>query len=133
MNLAQAFERFCEDYSRRTGLEVHSSISIRQSSLPTGVETTCYRVLQEAMTNISRHAKAENVRVRLEQTSNTIELEIQDDGGGFDPQKETSSTGVGLTGIRERVDLMDGTSTIESEPGKGTRLLITLPLDGEDK
>jgi signal transduction histidine kinase len=93
-------------------------------------ETAVYRIIQEALTNVAKHAKATSCRVYLQGLTNTILITIEDDGVGFDPGDTRSASdprGLGLVGIRERVAQLHGTVRLESAPGKGTRLTVELP------
>jgi signal transduction histidine kinase len=86
------------------------------------------------MTNIARHAEAETVLVQARVEGGTLVVEIEDDGKGFDPGEVTRRAGrphFGLLGVRERVDLLGGKLTIDSAPGRGTRLHIEVPLPEE--
>lgn len=93
----------------------------------------CFRVIQEALTNVARHAQAQHVRIELTQTNSMLELTVCDDGLGFEVRKtleEAAGRGhLGLVGMRERVELLGGGLKLDSEPGKGTRLRIALPLN----
>jgi two-component system, NarL family, sensor kinase len=97
--------------------------------LPPRVEAALYRVCQEALTNIASHAGANRVTVRLVATPETVQLIVSDDGHGFDP----SSVGDdrhGIVGMRERVEMLGGSLETESGPGEGTRIDVTVPLEG---
>jgi two-component system sensor histidine kinase UhpB len=98
--------------------------------LPRDVELVFYRVGQEALTNITRHAQARHVSISLRREDGTIRLEVVDDGLGFNPAAPPTCTpaGLGLLGMRERLAMIDGLLTIESAPGNGTRLLACAPL-----
>ncbi|HWV84418.1 MAG TPA: GAF domain-containing sensor histidine kinase [Capillimicrobium sp.] len=96
--------------------------------LPTAVEDSAYRIVQEALTNVVKHAAASRVDVVIEGDQDRLELRVSDDGKGFDP--EASSSGFGLVGMRERVDLLGGTIEIEPQERRGTTIHVTLPLDG---
>lgn len=89
-------------------------------------EITAYRLVQEALSNAAKHAKAERVLLTVRRDDELITIEVVDDGSGFDLQQPRR--GFGLTGMRERVALVDGTLTIESAPGDGTRVSATLPI-----
>ncbi|HVA21607.1 MAG TPA: sensor histidine kinase [Candidatus Micrarchaeia archaeon] len=98
------------------------------------VETACYRIVQEALTNAARHSGAETVTVRLEHdaAARRVTVEVVDDGrGGVDPVRAPGG-GLGLFGMRERAELLGGSFTIVSQPGVGTRLLATIPLDADE-
>jgi two-component system, NarL family, sensor kinase len=99
-------------------------------TLPARIETSLYRIAQEALTNVRNHANAQHVEMILTATDQLLHLVIQDDGRGFDPDTVTQSSGqehFGLTGINERVKLLNGTICIQSEPGTGTRLDVHVP------
>jgi PAS domain S-box-containing protein len=124
-------------FAERTGVKVsldHSGMEVR---LPSQTETTLYRTVQEALTNISKHAQATNVGVHLERVNSTVRAIVEDDGRGFDPHavqaRHTTERGVGLVGMRERVVGAGGSLTVNSAPGRGTRLTLTLPLPKEYK
>lgn len=124
-------ERLFEDSSVSFTLD-HSQLGPR---LPSEIETSLYRVCQEALTNVLRHAGASSVRVTLARKGDSFEGEIRDDGQGFDPASipanGQSGRGLGLLGMRERVTQCGGTLEVTAEPGKGTRLLIHIPLTGD--
>jgi signal transduction histidine kinase len=98
------------------------------------VETTCFRIAQEAFTNVLRHASAKNVWVELSMDGKDhLILRVRDDGKGFDPMRESSrkeGTGsLGLLGMEERVALLHGSISIESAPGRGTGITARIPLN----
>jgi signal transduction histidine kinase len=89
------------------------------------VETTVYRIVQEAMTNVAKHAGAAIAFVYLQRTRGVLRVVMEDDGVGFDPA--SAKRGLGMIGIRERVAHLQGTVILHSAPGRGTRLTIELP------
>jgi two-component system sensor histidine kinase UhpB len=92
--------------------------------LPKDLELALYRVAQEALTNVTRHAGARTTRLRLEQNAGAVRLTVEDDGAGFDVQAPvTHPSGLGVSGMRERMALVGGTLTIDSAPGRGTRVI----------
>ncbi|MBI4572142.1 MAG: GAF domain-containing protein [candidate division NC10 bacterium] len=133
VGLNATLEGFCQDFAKRTG----SSIAYRGTELP-GVSDSAsiclYRFLQEALTNAAKHAQANQVRVALRSEGETIRLSVEDDGRGFDSVAVTSisgqRTGIGLLGMRERLDALGGRLEIQSEPGTGARLIATIPAKG---
>jgi signal transduction histidine kinase len=127
VGLADALARTCEDLGDRTGMEVHSHIDLPADGLPPAVEVTCYRVVQEALTNVARHAEATHVKVRLSADDSCARVEVVDDGRGFDSKSERSETR-GLRGMRERVELLGGSLELGSAPGQGTRISAVIPL-----
>ncbi len=99
--------------------------------LPAQHETVLFRIAQEALTNVARHARATEVTVTLSQTADDICLEVSDNGTGFDtsaPPRHEPRSGLGLVGMRERVALIRGDLLVESQPGHGTRIVVKLPL-----
>jgi PAS domain S-box-containing protein len=94
--------------------------------LASEVETAAYRIVQECLSNAARHAEASTVEIELTQRNGSLSVRIGDDGHGFDPESE--SAGYGLRGMRERVDLLDGSLTVESQKSRGTEVTAALPL-----
>jgi len=92
------------------------------------VETTAYRIIQEALTNVARHAGVNDVTVRLWTDADTLWVVVADQGRGFDPQAVDTRRSSGLAGMQERATLLGGSMTIEAVPGGGTRVTATLPL-----
>lgn len=118
-----------ENYTAQTNVKVnfkHSGLE-RQRFAPE-VETTAYRVVQEALTNVARHAKVPEVMVKVWTHQDTLSIEVADDGQGFDLDSVVARETSGLTGMRERATLAGGKLQIESRPGQGTRLLAELNI-----
>ncbi len=126
VGLAEAVERYCDDFAERSRLEVRRTIDAG-APLSTAVEGACYRIVQETLTNVARHAAAQRVSVRMELRSGHLLLEIEDDGRGFATREPSS--GRGLTGMRERTELLGGSLQVTSTPGSGTRVRAALPLE----
>jgi len=129
LGLATAIEALLDRHRIQSGLKLEASIELdgsegEENGLDVELETTIYRLVQEALTNVSKHARADSVRVSLRRLDGRIEIEITDDGKGFDTA--VSTDGFGLGGMRERVTLADGILSIESGEG-GTTLTATLP------
>ena len=95
--------------------------------MPGEIETTLYRIVQEALTNVVKHAQARNVSILLTPREDGVAAVIEDDGKGFDPES-ASEDSYGLIGMRERVALLDGKITIESSKGAGTTLVVEVPV-----
>jgi signal transduction histidine kinase len=117
------------DRHQQSGFQLHGELelpgpSAGQERLEEQLETAIYRLLQEALTNVAKHARASHVRVAVSESDGQLSVEVQDDGSGFDP--EAASQGFGLAGMRERVNLVDGTLSIDSTQG-GTLLRARLP------
>jgi len=102
--------------------------------LPPAFEAAVFRVCQEAMSNILRHAQADSVLIQVGPKDGTLRIEIEDDGRGFDPAEAAANAErppFGLMGIRERVEMLGGRVSIDSAPGQGTRIEIDVPLPDE--
>lgn len=125
--LAEAIEWQANDFSRRAGIrcQVHTQF---QSNVPKEVETAAFRIFQEILTNVARHAKATRVEVRLEQSADSLWLSVRDNGCGFNPGAAKKKAGFGLLGMRERVEGSGGRLVIMSTPGEGTTISVTLPI-----
>jgi signal transduction histidine kinase len=108
------------------------SQGLEQDRLPLELESTLYRITQEALTNVARHANAKRVSILLERRPAQVSLILEDDGDGFDVAAafhSFSTNGkLGLLGMRERVSLTGGALNIESKPGAGTTLFVRVPL-----
>ena len=129
LGLVVALSNYVENWSKHFGVhaEVHAS-GMEKDRLTSEVETVLYRVTQEALTNIAKHARAGNVDILLERRSDHVSLIIEDDGIGFDAEKAfaTVPTGLGLIGMRERASLVGGTLEIESHPGNGATIVVRI-------
>jgi PAS domain S-box-containing protein len=133
LGLVAALRWHANYHTHRTGLRTRFVADALQGRLAPEVETICYRIVQEALTNVARHARAETVTVELRQRNAHIELCIVDDGVGFDVQaarqRVAQGWSQGLLNIEDRVLLGGGHVTIHSEPGCGTRIDIFLPVE----
>jgi two-component system sensor histidine kinase UhpB len=100
--------------------------------LPMQLETVLFRVAQEAISNIARHAQASTARISLACEGTRVKAVVEDNGKGFNTEEVLElQRGLGLLGMKERVVLLGGTFNIQSQPGKGTRIEIEVPLSGE--
>jgi signal transduction histidine kinase len=136
LGLVPALERLAADVQRAHGLPVTLETNLRtRSRLPAAVETTLYRITQEALTNVARHAAARSVSVVVEVRRGSVTLIVEDDGRGFDSTRltgERDERSLGLFGMRERATLLGGSLTIESSSGGGTSVFVEIPLsDGQ--
>jgi signal transduction histidine kinase len=125
--LAAALERLAQTFGDATEIRVELEPRLGEERLPPDVETTLYRIVQEALINIVKHAEARNVSILLLRRERTATVVIEDDGKGFDPAA-TREEGLGLLGMRERVALHDGRLTVESVPGSGTTLVAEVSV-----
>jgi signal transduction histidine kinase len=129
LGLAAAVQRYVQDYNRRHPVQVDLlAVGLDEERLPPPVETAVYRIIQESLTNIARHAQAHNASVLLERRNGRVRAIVEDDGIGFDPQQAAQSERLGVYGMRERAELLNGTLTIETEPGQGTSVFVEVPL-----
>jgi signal transduction histidine kinase len=125
--LEPALRRLGQSIRETRSLDVQVETMLDGSRLPEDVETAVYRIVQEALTNVVKHARAERVSIVLTRTSDGVLVVIEDDGHGFETD-EIRRGGLGLTGMRERVDLLEGKLEIESTRGAGTTLIVELPI-----
>ncbi len=131
LGLQPALEFLADGVSKRTGLRI-SVAGTPGSRLPPATETALYRIVQEALTNVTRHAQAAHVAIAFSRNGHVLCCSIQDDGAGFDvptTRARRGRRGLGLSGIQERLNAVGGTLDIVSQPGRGTELLITVPVE----
>jgi len=134
MGLVRALETYCEEFSENNGLKVEfQSAGIHKLTFDSNTEIHLYRLVQEGLNNIRKHAHATRATIKMVGASPNIILRIQDDGKGFDVKacqlKSDKEKRMGLQSMRERVKLLQGRMTIQSRPMKGTRILITYPFN----
>jgi len=127
--LVAALERLTQSFGEQTGISVHFQQLLPPPAgrLPPEVETALYRIVQESLTNIVKHARATSVSVVLTRKDDSVSVVVEDDGVGFEPGREPDG-GIGLAGMRERVALLGGRLAIESRPGAGTTFVAEVPL-----
>lgn len=130
LGLPEALRRQVADCQKRYNLDVDLAVTgLDNRRLPAEIETALYRIIQEALTNVARHANAQTASVFIERRDHQVLAVIEDDGRGFDPDTLDRQDGhLGLYGIRERTELLSGQLEIESEPGQGTSLYVKIPL-----
>lgn len=127
LGLVPALEWLVQNMAQRSGIRCDFSIDDPSLSLPPAPSTAMFRIVQEALTNIAKHAKATHAEVSIRREGDAVRLVVRDDGVGFAPADPRKPESFGLLGLRERVSLLRGTATIASAPGSGTTLEITLP------
>jgi signal transduction histidine kinase len=125
--LVAALERLTEAFSEQTGIRVDFHSALGELRLPSDVESSLYRVVQESLTNIVKHAGAKNVSVSVARRQSGVAAVIEDDGAGFDPHRAREN-GIGILGMRERLALLGGRLEIESRKGAGTTVVAEVPL-----
>jgi PAS domain S-box-containing protein len=132
LGLVDALEWYTADFERRTGIAClfeHGDAP----HIPETVATAAYRITQEALTNVARHAAATRVFVILQNTGNILMLTAVDDGCGFKPNEMSEMEALGLVGMRERAALVGGVLDVQSNAGAGTRVIFKVPIDGHGK
>jgi len=132
LGLPETAEWYLKGFSRRTGISSELVIERLETRLSPDLEVCTYRVIQEAVTNVARHSEATACRVAITRTDGALRMTIEDDGKGFDPAQSQGplDRGLGLVSIRERVARLGGQLRVDSWHGKGTRLMVELPLAG---
>jgi signal transduction histidine kinase len=134
LGLPAGLQRFCRESAERFALDIdlHLDGFSDGERLPHPVENTLFRVIQEGITNVAKHARARNVSVILERRESMVLAILEDDGCGFDPESimnvPSAERKLGLFGMQERMALVEGKMTIESAPGEGTTLYFEVPL-----
>jgi signal transduction histidine kinase len=132
LGLLPALRLLADGFSRRTSVSVTVESSL-EGRLPTNIETTVYRIVQEALTNVTRHSRARNVKIELTRDTRAhLRCSVRDDGVGFDPATTSSGgerRGLGLVGIRERLNAVGGTLQIRSAPGRGAELILEIAVE----
>jgi PAS domain S-box-containing protein len=128
LGLAQALETECERFSRQESAAIQVDVKEVPGVVPSETALCLFRVTQEALRNIARHAQARSVQVCVRRLSEGLQLAVTDDGVGFDLTQQRDRPSLGLASMRERVMLLEGELEIESAPGKGTTVLVWVPL-----
>jgi signal transduction histidine kinase len=125
LGLVPALQWQAREISRNNNLRIDVEADPSSEDLPEDHKTCVYRIVQEALRNVTRHARAKSVHIRLTHPDGTLRLTVQDDGQGFVPEREK---GMGLLGMEERVSYLNGAFKVNSQPGKGTVIHVELPL-----
>jgi signal transduction histidine kinase len=129
LGLVDAVDWYLRDFEKRTDV----ACDFRHDGVPKvndRVATAAYRIVQESLTNVARHAGASHVDVSLRVAGKRLILDVEDDGRGFDPRGVPGSGGLGVAGMRERAALIGGTLDIRTAAGGGTRVSLSVPLEG---
>lgn len=127
LGLSPAIESYARSVAETSGLHIDTDIAEVDDMLSPEAELGLYRIVQEALSNVARHSGASSARVRVEATHGTVQAVVSDDGRGFSVEQEITSGGLGLFGMQERGAYMGGTVEIESAPGAGTRVRVSIP------
>ena len=132
LGLVTTLQEFAQGLAEDSGWDLEFQVSPPDLRAPTAIETTAFRIAQEALTNARKYAEADRVLVRISAENGHLSVEVRDWGRGFDPASVLARReSVGLAGIRERARLLGGHCTIESEPGRGASIQAVLPMRGE--
>jgi signal transduction histidine kinase len=133
LGLIPALEQYIETFIHQSSISTQFEVvGLKDKRLSSATETALYRVAQEALTNVTRHAQASHVDVLLELRGSQVVLIVEDNGIGFDAETAAAEGRLGLVGMRERAQMLGGTWTIESTPGEGTTIAVEVPYDHSD-
>jgi signal transduction histidine kinase len=127
LGLKDAVQSLVSDYERRTGIVVRAELRFEHDAVPPAVSANVYRILQEALTNVAKHAKAPAVSIELGVTDRHVTLVVRDAGVGF-ARETVDGEHLGLLGMRERAELLGGSFVVKSQPGQGTEIGVQIPL-----
>jgi signal transduction histidine kinase len=127
LGLKDAVQSLLSDYQHRTGIVPQADLRFDHHGLPAVVSENVYRILQEALNNVAKHARTSEVIVVLRVDAGRVALTVRDAGVGFPPEA-LDGPRLGILGMRERAELLDGSFAVESQPGKGTEIHVTLPI-----
>jgi signal transduction histidine kinase len=127
MGLTSALEWLVSEFSQNTGIYCRLRAPSARLELDDERATATFRVIQESLTNVARHAQASRVDIHLERSSEHVLIEVRDNGKGFDPEQLPKGT-LGMLGMRERGHMLGGKVTIDSPPGQGVRVRVNIPF-----
>lgn len=135
LGLVSAIKSAIKEFTRMTNIEVHLNASTGLSKLNNSNKTILYRIAQEALFNITKHAQASKVSINIKKNIKSVRLEVIDNGISFDVdayKARKKNIGIGIQGMEERVSMVNGTLKIVSKPGSGTKIIATVPFTKED-
>jgi PAS domain S-box-containing protein len=130
LGLVEALRTACERFGRRDGVELSTDLAPEAAGLEKDLALCLFRVAQEALNNVARHARASTASVTLRSRDGGLLLSVRDDGVGFDPADPETRRSLGMASMRERVRLVNGTLEVESAPGQGTAIVAWVPAGG---
>jgi PAS domain S-box-containing protein len=128
LGLVPAVEWLVDGFSQRTGVPCELAMNIGELELPGAQATAVFRIVQESLSNVAKHARASRVQVAVERNGTQVTLSIRDNGAGFSPSDPRKPNSYGLLGLRERASLLEGEASITSAPGEGTWVQVRLPV-----
>ncbi|HVT87078.1 MAG TPA: PAS domain S-box protein [Chitinophagaceae bacterium] len=127
MGLVPAMEWHLKEFEKRVAVKTHFKMPSTELNLPEGIKTGLFRIFQESLTNVARHANAKKVDINLQVEKEKIVLSIKDDGKGFEMEQAKAKKTLGILGMRERSYMMGGNYEVKSKPGKGTKVIVSVP------
>lgn len=133
LGLSEAINWLSDEFTKRSGIAVKCNLKLHEEQYPPDISIAIFRIYQESLTNISRHANATMVICRLEEKNDMLSLIVIDNGVGFDQQIQGKKSTLGILGMKERVKQLNGEYVIQSMPGEGTQVSVTVPLLKNDK
>ncbi|MFQ6116262.1 MAG: histidine kinase, partial [bacterium] len=128
LGLAAAVEWQAKEFHKRTGIRCKLCLGVEDMEIGKDLSTALFRILQEALTNVARHSKASSVKINLVEKANKLILRIQDNGRGITTKQISDPGSMGLIGMRERVNFMNGELMLQGVPNKGTTLTVSVPM-----
>ena len=128
LGLAEALKSECERFSQTSTTRLETSVQDLPETLPHDVALCLFRIAQEGLRNIARHAGASQAELRLRRLNGGLQLAIRDNGAGFDPAQHRTRPSLGHASMRQRILLLDGKIDIKSSPGRGTTILAWIPV-----
>jgi two-component system NarL family sensor kinase len=128
LGLEAALKSLLNEYEERTGIIVETILHLPKERLPDDIEITLYRVIQEALSNVEKHAEADEVRLTTRFDRRNIYLTLRDNGCGFVPEQHSGAQGIGVRNMHDRIELLSGEFELTSDLNKGTRIRVSLPL-----
>lgn len=131
LGLAAAIEWQAQDFQQRTGIRCFFHIQTRGEPLDNEINTTVFRIFQETLTNVIRHAEATRIDIMLKQSEREVILEVKDNGKGIEPEEIVDVKSIGILGMKERANLLDGDVNISGAPGRGTSVRVMIPCHKE--
>jgi signal transduction histidine kinase len=130
LGLVASLRALCKEFSEREGIAVELDSGVPPGQMPREIISCIYRITQESLQNVAKHSSAKHVTVALSLKKGRVLLSVEDDGVGFDVKEVKDRGGLGLVGMEERARLVDGTLSVEAEPGHGARISLAIPLPG---
>jgi signal transduction histidine kinase len=128
LGLIAAIRKEAKDLAKSTGVKARVAVSDSVGRLVPEVETAIYRVVQEALHNVAKHANAKSANIHMTRDHGLLRLSIEDDGGGINPVVNPQRPSFGMAGMRERISALGGTMQVKSRRGQGTRIEVSVPV-----